>query len=161
MSKVNLAINATINKSIRVLTDAFVAIAKEMNFPLYYNNEYGVGARIFGWLPYAQVVESSGPQGTINMLQKNTRQVELFKAALKLPLSQAIERMNLELKNGYFNKQSRRLVICLTDIKDFTPLQLICCHCDGKLQLNVYLAGGESLWLSGDGDVVGFLSNES
>lgn len=29
-------------KTIKTLTDAFVAVAKEKNIPLYYNNEYGV-----------------------------------------------------------------------------------------------------------------------
>lgn len=146
-------------KTIRMLTDAFVAVAKEKNIPLYYNNEYGVEEDIFTWMPNAQVIEGDSG-GSITMLEKNTTEKEMLETALKLPLSQAIERMNAELKGGYFSKNLKWLVIYLTDTNtDGVPLELVCYLSDGELSLYVYEVDPGYTW-DVDGDsVVGFLSN--
>jgi hypothetical protein len=116
-----------------MLTDAFVAVAKEKNIPLYYNNEYGVEEDIFTWMPNAQVIEGDGG-GAVTMLEKTTTEKEMLETALKLPLSQAIERMTTELKNGYFSKNLKWLVIYLTDTNsEGVPLELFCCLNGGKL----------------------------
>lgn len=146
-------------KTIRMLTDAFVAVAKEKNIPLYYNNQYGVEEDIFTWMPNAQVVEGD-PGGTITMLQKNTTEKEMLETALKLPLSQAIERMTAELKHGYFSKNLKWLVIYLTDINsEGGPLKLFCRLDDGELRLCVDEVYPVSTWRVGDDSEVGFLSN--
>lgn len=146
-------------KTIRMLTDAFVAVAKEKNIPLYYNNQYGVEEDIFTWMPNAQVVEGD-PGGTITMLQKTTTEKEMLETALKLPLSQAIERMTAELKHGYFSKNLKWLVIYLTDTNsEGVPLELICLLDDGKLGRCVREVGPDDTWPVGDGFEVGFLSN--
>ncbi len=146
---------------IRNLTDAFVAVAKEKKFPLYYDNEYGVDADIFNWLPEAQVVEGVDPKGSITMLKKNTTEGEMVKTALKLPLSQAIEKMTSELRAGYFSKNLKWLLIYLTDTKDGVPLEFVCRRRDGKLYLDVSWVFPDYAWYVVDDDEVGFLSNES
>ncbi len=146
-------------KTIRMLTDAFVAVAKEKNIPLYYNNQYGVEEDIFTWMPNAQVVEGD-PGGTITMLQKTTTEKEMLETALKLPLSQAIERMTAELKHGYFSKNLKWLVIYLTDTNsEGVPLLLVCRLYDGGLLLCVLGVGPGRTWGVGGGREVGFLSN--
>jgi DNA polymerase elongation subunit (family B) len=64
-------------KTIRMLTDVFVKVAKEKNIPLYYNNEYGVEENIFTWMPNAQVIEGESG-GSITMLTKNTTEKEML-----------------------------------------------------------------------------------
>lgn len=148
-------------KTIRSLTDAFVDEAKKKGIPLYYNNEYGVDADIFNWLPNAQVVEGDTPKGKITMLEKNTKEGEMVKTALKLPLSQAIERMTQAVSEGYFSKNLKWLVIYLTDTKDGVPLELVCSRDDGKLDLGVGKVLPDGVWDVGGGREVGFFSNES
>ena len=146
-------------KTIRMLTDAFVAVAKEKNIPLYYNNEYGVEEDIFTWMPNAQVIEGDAG-GVITMLEKTTTEKEMLETALKLPLSQAIERMTTELKNGYFSKNLKWLVIYLTDTNsEGGPLELVCRLRDGGLRLCVGRVNSGSAWRVDDGREVGFLSN--
>ncbi len=146
-------------KTIRMLTDAFVAVAKEKNIPLYYDNEYGVEEDIFTWMPNAQVIEGDSG-GSITMLTKNTLEKEMLQTALKLPLSQAIERMTAELKNGYFSKNLKWLVIYLTDTNsEGVPLELICYLDGGGLDLYVRGVSPDGTWDVGDGRGVGFLSN--
>ena len=126
------------SKTIRSLIDAFVAVAKEENLPLYYNNEYGgVDPNIFKWLPDAQVVEEELQKGTIAILEEVTTEDKMEQTALKLPLSQAIEYMTVNLKMGYFYKELRSLIIYLIDTKDGVPLEL-CCHVFGD-ELYLYL----------------------
>ena len=146
-------------KTIRMLTDAFVAVAKEKHIPLYYSNQYGVEEDIFTWMPNAQVVEGD-PGGTVTMLQKTTTEKEMLETALKLPLSQTIERMTAELKNGYFSKNLKWLVIYLTDTNsEGVPLELVCNLDDGKLRLCVGKVRSDNAWTVGDAREVGFLSN--
>ncbi len=146
-------------KTIKTLTDAFVAVAKEKNIPLYYNNEYGVEEDIFTWMPNAQVIEGDSG-GSITMLEKNTTEKEVLQTALKLPLSQAIERMTAELKSGYFSKNLKWLVIYLTDTHtDGVPLELICRLRVGKLDLYVLRVSPDDAWYVGDVHEIGFLSN--
>jgi hypothetical protein len=145
-------------KTIRMLTDAFVAVAKKKNIPLYYNNEYGVEEDIFTWMPNAQVVDGEGG-GVITMLSKNTTEKEILETALKLPLSQAIERMTAELRGGYFSKNLKWLVIYLTDTNtEGVPLLLICYLDDSLLNLYVEVDPGNA-WSVDDDYEVGFLSN--
>ncbi len=147
-------------KTIKQLTDKFVAVAKEKNIPLYYNNEYGVEEDIFTWMPNAQVVEGDGG-GTITMLEKNTTEKEMLQTALKLPLSQAIERMTAELKSGYFSKNLKWLVIYLTDTNtEGVPLGLVCFLNGGELNLCVDGVNPGYAWDVDGGIGVGFLSNE-
>jgi hypothetical protein len=149
------------SKTIRSLTDAFVAVAKEKNFPLYYSNEFGVDTDIFDWLPQATVAEGEAPNGAITMLRKNTAERNMTPNALKLPLSQAIERMTDELRNGYFDRQLKWLIIYLSDTKGGVPLELVCYRDGGRLRLNVYEVSPVDVWGVDDGYGVGFLSNES
>lgn len=148
-------------KSIRTLVETFVAEVKIKNIPLCCNNEYGVDIDIFNWLPGAEVVNGDVPKGAITMLKKDTTEGEMLETALKLPLSQAIERMTEAVHNDYFNKNLKWLVIYLTDTKDGVPLRLICFRRDGKLFLRVRKVSPDDFWYVDDGSEVGFLSNES
>lgn len=147
------------SKTIRSLTDAFVAEAKKQNIPLYYDNEYGVDGDIFDWLPNAKVIDGVRQKGTITMLEKNSTESEMLKTAVKLPLSQAIERMTDELRGGYFSKNWKWLVIYLTDTKDGVPLELVCDLNDDELRLCVRKVSPDDTWRVGDDREVGFLSN--
>ncbi len=148
-------------KTIRTLTDAFVAEAGRKNIPLYYNNEYGVDADIFNWLPDVRVAEGVAPKAGITMLKKNTTESEMLKTAVKLPLSQAIERMTVAVADGYFSKNLKWLVIYLTDTKDGVPLKLLCHRNGGKLSLIVDGVSPDDTWRVDGGNEVGFLSNEA
>lgn len=148
-------------KTIRSVIEKFVVEAKKQDIPLYYTNEYGVDADIFNWLPGAVVVEGDAPIGIITILRQNTTEGEMVKTALKLPLSQAIERMTQAVAEGFFSKNLKWLVIYLTDTKNGVPLELVCCRGDGQLNLHVSEVASVDVWLV-DGDrEVGFLSNES
>lgn len=148
-------------KTIKDLIKDFTDEAKRQGIPLYYINGYGVNIDIFTWMPNAQVVEGNH-NSAITMLQKNTNEKEMLKTALKLPLSQAIERMTAELKNGYFSKNYKWLVIYLTDTNsDGVPLKLVCFLRDGGLDLCVSEVDPDGAW-GVDGDLeVGFLSNDT
>ena len=145
-------------KTIRMLTDAFVVVAKEKSIPLAYDNEYGVDEDIFAWLPNAQVVEGN-PGGNITMLEKNTKESKMLITALKLPLSQAIERMTSELRGDYFSKNLKWLVIYLTNTNEAgVPLKLVCSRSDGELYLHVRKIDPDYTWDVVDDFGVGFLN---
>lgn len=110
-------------------------------------------------MPNAQVIEGDSG-GSITMLEKNTTEKEMLETALKLPLSQAIERMTVELKSGYFSKNLKWLVIYLTDTNiDGVPLKLICRLDDGELGLCVFKVYPDDTWRVDVDDEIGFLSN--
>ena len=148
-------------KTIKSLIKNFTDEAKKQKIPLWYSNNYGVDTDIFDWMPNAKIVEGT-QNGNITMLEKNTTEKEMLETALKLPLSQAIERMTAELKNGYFSKNLKWLVIYLTDTNsEGVPLKLICDLDVGELRLCVHKVRPDRTWAV-DGDYeVGFLSNDS
>lgn len=147
-------------KTIRTLTDAFVAKAKEKGFPLYYNNEYGVDADIFGWLPNARVVDGN-LDGKITMLSETTTEGTMLKTAVKFPLSQAIEKMTEKLIEGYFDEKNKVFIIFLTDEKDGVPLELVGLRSsDGELYLGVNKVFSGNRW-NVDGEQVGFFSRNN
>lgn len=148
-------------KTIKDLVKQFTDEAKAQNIQLYYTNEYGVDGNIFDWLPQAQVVEGVFPKGSITMLKENTKESEMLKTALKIQLSQAIERMTKAVRDGYFSKNLKWLVIYLTDTKDGVPLELVCSLNDGELALYVDEVYSDDSWDVGDGNEVGLLSNET
>ncbi|MCC6198647.1 hypothetical protein IT401_00285, partial [Candidatus Nomurabacteria bacterium] len=150
-------------RTLHSLTNAFVSVAKEKSFPLYYDNEYGVDSDIFTWPGNLTVIDGDFSQGTITMLEKNTTEREMLKTALKLPRSQAIERMTAELTSGYFDETKKALIIYLTDVNsNGVPLELVGRrYGDGKLNLNVNWVIPDDTWFVDYGYRVGFLRNNS
>ncbi|MCC6198596.1 hypothetical protein IT401_00005, partial [Candidatus Nomurabacteria bacterium] len=148
-------------RTLHSLTNAFVSVAKEKSFPLYYDNEYGVDSDIFTWPVDQTVTEGDAPKGSITMLKKNTTERKMLKTALKLPLSQAIERMTAELTSGYFDETKKISIIYLTDVNsNGVPLMLVGYRCDdGRLYLNVNRVDPDRTWYVVNGHRVGFLSN--
>lgn len=148
-------------RTIRMLTDNFVAKAKGKNITLYYENKYGVDADIFNWLPNTEVIDGEQPSTNISMLEQTTTEADMLKTAIKLPLSQAIERMTSELEAGYFDEKNKILIIYLTDQKDGISLRLVGIRDSvGELGLDAGKVGADYEW-----DVkdlrVGFLSSNA
>ena len=149
-------------KTIKDLIKNFTDEAKKQGILLWYSNEYGVDTDICDWMPNAKVVNGDISENAITMLQKATTEKEMLETALKLPLSQAIERMTAELKNGYFSKNLKWLVIYLTDTNsEGVPLKLLCHLRGGRLRLYVNEVDPDDTWHVDGDDEVGFLSNDS
>jgi hypothetical protein len=113
---------------IRSLTDEFVRIAKQKNITLYYNNEYGVDADIFNWLPNAVVTETPPPAGVWKPVDADngTSVKVMLETAIKMSLTQAIQTFTEMLKNGDFDTKETYRIIFLTETRDGNPLRLIC-----------------------------------
>lgn len=122
--------------TIQALLDAFVLEVKKQNIPLYY--EKGVDPEILNWLPEAKVIKNLAPKGDFISIKNKKNERVMLETALKLPLSQAIEKMTKAVRNLYFNKNSW-IVIFLTDtLRDGTPLKLTCeCTREGELCLKL------------------------
>ena len=146
--------------TIKTLIKKFTDKAKEKGITLYYDNEYKVDADIFNWLPDAVVVEGPIPPTSITPLPKEgMTEGVMLQTALRIPLSQAIQKMTEELANGYFDERNKVLIIYLTDTKDGVPLGLIGgCHGGGELNLGVNRVFTDCQWVL-DGFQFGFLSS--
>lgn len=134
---------------IRSLTNEFVRIAKQKNIRLYHNNEYGVDADIFNWLPNAVVTETLAPTGVWKNVdtENGTNEKTMQETAIKISLSQAIVKFTEMLKNGDFDKKETYRIIFLTETRDGNPLELICSRSsDGKLRLYVDVVHPGSVW---------------
>lgn len=129
-----------VSTGIRSLTDEFVRIAGVKNITLYYDNEYGVDADIFGWLPNTVVTETPAPTGEWKQVdtENGTSEKTMLETAVKMSLPQAIVTFTEMVKNGEFDKNETYRIIFLTETRDGNPLKLLCDRdSDGELDLYV------------------------
>jgi len=141
------------SETIRDITDNFVKITKEKGITLGYSNEYGVDADIFNWLPNATVSTEPIPTGDWTKVDtKGTPEKEMLKTAVKMSLSQAIQKFTEMLKNGEFDKLETYRIIFLTDTDtNGNPLKLYCSrNSDGKLFLSVNEVVPDYVWRVAD-----------
>jgi len=143
------ALGQKASTGIKLLTDEFVKIARTKNIPLYYDNEYGVDADIFNWLPNAIVTETPPPTGVWKQVdtKNGTNEKTMQETAVKMSLSQAIVKFTEMLKNGDFDKSETHRIIFLTETKNGNPLKLLCNRLSGgKLSLYVIGVNPDSVW---------------
>lgn len=143
------------------LIKQFTDTAKSKNIPLYYDNEYGVDADIFNWLPNAIVTETPPPTGVWKQVdtKNDTNEKTMQETSVKMSLSQAIVKFTEMLKNGDFDKSETHRIIFLTETRNGNPLRLVCRrYSGGGLDLYVYDVGPGSVWYAAGG--AWFSSNE-
>jgi hypothetical protein len=107
------------DKAMLLLTATFISVAEKKKYPRYDDEDYRVEAEIFSsCLPGLQVAVGNFPKGDI-VMQKETMPIgDIAKTALKFPVLQAMKRITTEVKNGFFDKHGKTLIIYLTDDND-------------------------------------------
>lgn len=143
--------------SIRSLTDEFIRVVRIKNIPLfcfkysfYEHWTDGVYNKIFEWLSYATVVENPAPSGTWKIVDsKNAiKTKKVFKTAIRMTLSHAIQTFIKAVEDGEFDKNETYRTIFLKETRNDHLLHLFCSR-----ELNSELRLGLSkIKLEGDWD---------